>query len=221
MTVSSPIVAKTITTADLAEIVKAAPLGQKVSFVMKRSADSDMVKKHRVTKLANPYLGSTKTTYIVGEWAGIPIHKDRKLDKSGDDAEAGGTSYQRAMNRKLVADGEAAVFVSGEDKVNSRIGSSSLLEGKRDGTLKLDVSPDWKSTRSRYTDAKGVEIDRATLTPYFAASVLNRSEPPATLRPSLHNVVEMHTGGMVYKVAKPSRMTMADLATRLGQATTA
>lgn len=210
-TVATPV---TITTAQLAKIIHDTPLGQRISIVMRRPAGNDILKKNRDTKLPTPprITGLVKTTVIVGHAAGIPKHDDAAIAATGDEAEAGGTSYQRAVNRRRLAAGEDATFESGEDKVNDRIGSTPLMQGKRDGALKLDISPDWKLTRSRYSDATGAEVKRNTLVPYLSASVLNRDDsPPATLRPALASIVEARIGGKCYKVTTPARLTFADV----------
>lgn len=213
---------KNVTTHELAAIVHALPLGQKVSVLMKRSADGDMLKKHRETKAANPWLGKlTKQTYIVGTGGGVPKHEDNKLAATSDDAVSDGSSYQRAVNRQRVAAGDDANFESGEDKVNTRIGHTPLMQAKRDGTLKIDLMPDWSSTRSRYAFANGSGVSRDTLRPYLSASVLKRGDaPPATLRPALDKIVEARIGGVIYKVASPKRVTFADVAAIVGQPST-
>jgi len=212
---------ETVTTAQLAEVVRTLPLGQFIHVIMEKPASDDMLKKHREDRSPNPYYDAVKRIEVDCTGGGKPKNKDRKLQAAGGIST--GTSYQREVNKARIEAGEAADFVAQPDKHNDRIDGSPLMQGKKDGTLKLDMANiDWDSCVSELIAADGSKLDRRNIRSYLSQQVLDRMDglsdgPPLTMRVKLQHVVELHANNKVYKVIKPKRATMADLASRLGQ----
>ena len=206
-----------VTPAQLAEIVRDLPAGQ-ATITIVSSADKHMNKKHRDTKEANPFLGkllveSTFSAFVGGNYANqVNAQRDREgLDTDWEPLD--------------------------DPRYQSVEGSRSLVENVDSGNLHLVAKPSDTAVnvnRTAYMHASnGVAVDKATIAPYFAAKYWRRfnGESDDTnnrqgtakrvphVKPLIENIVALRAGGKDYVVVRQpaKRVTMADLATRLGQ----
>ena len=214
-TIARPIVK--VTPAQLAAIVRDMPAGQ-ATITIVSSADKNMNKKHRDTKEANPWLGkllveSTFSAYVGGNY-GNQVRN--QLDREGQD-----TDWEPLD----------------DPRYTSVDGSRSLVENVESGNLHLVAKPSDTAVnvnRTTYMHASnGTAIDKATIAPYFAAKYWRRfngiADPTNNrqgtdkrvphVKPLIENVVALRANGKDYIVTRQAvkRVTMADLAARLGQ----
>ena len=216
MTVTARPIVK-VTPAELAEIIRDMPAGQ-ATITMVSSADKHMNKKHRETKEANPWLG-------------------KLLVESTFSAFVGG-NYSNQVNAQLAREGQDKDFEPLDDPRYASVdGSRSLVENVDSGNLHLVAKPSDTAVnvnRTHYMYASnGVAVDKATIAPYFAAKYWRRfngiADPTNNrqgtekrvphVKPLIENIVALRANGKDYVVSRQSakRVTMADLAKRLGQ----
>jgi len=206
---------KIVTTAELAELIRDMPAGQ-ATFVLESSANSKMVKKHRVTGEANEFYDKLRTVSTFNCFAG--------------------GSYKDQVNNELKREGQEADFELLDDvdpKYESVDGSKALHRNIKSDKLHIVTKPDMRATkvnRSVFINASGQEVSKESLRHYLSASELRKldgvtvdSGRQGTEKAVLHakplvgNVIEARMMKAVYKVVNPTPITMADLATRLGQ----
>lgn len=197
----------TITTAQLATIIAAEPLGRTATFVMEDTADKDMLKKHRDTKESNPYLGKLrKISTLHGRLAGQP--------KSTDSG-----SYANTVNAQREREGLTADFVPQATDTYDDVDHAALRVNKKSGELHAHLIIDPEHCSKVYTDISGAEVDKSTLMPYLGASAISKqsSGTQGTDKaiipnyPTLSKIVEARIGGKVYKITNRKPMTLGEL----------